>query len=156
PMVWTMRAQLSGANADHPTVYRSRMRVQQGAVLADKQGHGYVANTSDWLGRWKLGADASNDYMIDREAQARKVSYTGIPTIFLQDQAVTESMGRVYQRQNEHLGTTDSMIIRTRRRLIKAAEAYRDTGVLPPGVNNPEMYAVRSGWTVLPNGTDWL
>jgi hypothetical protein len=48
------------------------------------------------------------------------------------------------------------MIIRTRRRLIKAAEAYRDAGVLPPGIDNPEMYSTRSGWTVLPNGTDWI
>jgi phthalate 4,5-dioxygenase len=84
------------------------------------------------------------------------LSFTGIPTIFLQDQAVTESMGRIYQRQNEHLGTTDSMIIRVRRRLIRAAQAYRDADAIPPGVNNPEVYRVRSGWTVLPNGVDWL
>ncbi len=155
-MVWTMRAQLNEGSNRHPTVYRSRMREQQAAVLAEKPGHGYLPNTSDWMGRWKLGANSENDYMIDREAQARMRSYTGIPTIFLQDQAVTESMGRIYRRQNEHLGTTDSMIIRTRRRLIKAAEAYRDQGVVPPGVKNPEIYRVRSGWTVLPNGTDWL
>jgi phenylpropionate dioxygenase-like ring-hydroxylating dioxygenase large terminal subunit len=155
-MVWTMRAQLTQASEKHPTVFRSRMRQQQAQVLADKQGHGYLPNTTDWIGRWKLGANVDNDYMIDREAQAEMRSYTGIPTIFLQDQAVTESMGRIYRRQNEHLGTTDSMIIRTRRRLIKAAEAFRDQGVVPPGVNDPEIYRVRSGWTVLPNGVDWL
>jgi phthalate 4,5-dioxygenase oxygenase subunit len=155
-MVWTMRAQPRSAGDDHPAVYRSQMRQQQAQVLAGKPGHGYLPNSTDWIGRWRLGANAANDYLIDREAQKKMISYTGIPTIFLQDQAVTESMGRIYQRQNEHLGTTDSMIIRTRQRLIRAAEAYRDRGEIPPGVHNPEVYAVRSGWTVLPNDVDWL
>jgi hypothetical protein len=155
-MVWTMRAQKADADASHPTVYRSRMRVQQGQVLASKPGHGPIPNSTDWLGRWRLGANSSNDYLIDRSAQAQMLSYTGIPTIFLQDQAVTESMGPIYGRQNEHLGTTDSMIIRTRRRLIRAAKAYRDEAEFPPGVKNPDMYRVRSGWAVLPSSVDWL
>ena len=155
-MVWTIRAQPRAASNNHPSVYRSRMRAQQAQVLADRPGHDYVPNGTDWIERWRLGANRQNDYMIDRDAQKQMLSYTGIPTIFLQDQAVTESMGRIYQRQNEHLGTTDTMIIRTRSRLIRAAEAYRDRGEIPPGVRNPEVYAVRSGWTVLPNGVDWM
>jgi phenylpropionate dioxygenase-like ring-hydroxylating dioxygenase large terminal subunit len=155
-MAWTIRALPLDADGNHPAVYRSQMREQQAQILANKPGHGYLPNSTDWLGRWRLGANAQNDYMIDREAQQQKLSYTGIPTIFLQDQAVTESMGSIYQRQNEHLGTADSMIIRARQRLIRAAEAYRDRGEIPPGVRNPEIYATRSGWTVLPNGVDWL
>ena len=155
-MVWTLRAQPRDAGGNHPAVYRSQMRQQQAQVLANRPGHGYLPNGTDWIGRWRLGANAKNDYLIDRKAQKQKLSYTGIPTIFLQDQAVTESMGSIYQRQNEHLGTTDAMIIRTRQRLIRAAEAYRDRGEIPPCVHNPAVYAVRSGWTVLPNGVDWL
>jgi phthalate 4,5-dioxygenase oxygenase subunit len=154
-MFWVIQAQPRDAGADHPAAFRSRMREQQRQVLGGRPGHGYVPNDSGWLGRWRLGAHAGNDYLIDRDAQQQKLSYTGIPTIFLQDQAVTESMGPIYQRQNEHLGTSDSMIIRTRERLIRAAEAYRDGGVMPPGVRDPEVYAVRSGWSVLPNGVDW-
>jgi phthalate 4,5-dioxygenase oxygenase subunit len=36
-----------------------------------------LPNTADWLGRWRLTANQSNDYLIDREAQ-RSESYTGI------------------------------------------------------------------------------
>ena len=80
------------------------------------------------------------------------MGYSGIPGRG-QDGAVTESMGVIYQRDNEHLGVTDSGIIRMRRLLIKhAAKALRDEGTIPPGVDNPEVYKVRSGGIVLPNG----
>jgi hypothetical protein len=64
-------------------------------------------------------------------------------------------MGTIYNRSAEHLGTTDALIIRTRRCMINAAKALRDDGITPPGVNNPEIYALRSGGTVLPKGLDW-
>jgi hypothetical protein len=92
---------------------------------------------------------------MDVEAQRTSQSYTGIPGIRLQDVAVTESMGPIYKRWQEHLGTTDVMIIRTRQRLIRAAKALQDSGTIPPGVDNPEVYRVRSGEVVLPRGVDW-
>ena len=48
-----------------------------------------------------------------------------------QDMAVTESMGTVYDRSHEHLGTTDGAIIRMRRVLIDAARALAN-GTEPP------------------------
>ena len=114
-----------------------------------------LPNTTDWYGRFRCAANAANDYQIDRKAQ-KTVSYTGIDAIFLQDQAVTESMGPIYDRTNERLGTSDQMIIRTRKRLIDAARALRDTGKVPPGVDDPGVYAVRSGGTVLPRAADWI
>jgi phthalate 4,5-dioxygenase oxygenase subunit len=119
-------------------------------------GFEYEAFNSGWLGRWRLSQNATNDYGIDRESQASGVNYTGIPGIFQQDQAVTESMGTVYDRSHEHLGTSDSMIIRTRRRVINAAKALRDQGVVPPGVETPEVYHTRSGSVILPRSADWL
>ena len=35
---------------------------------------------------------------------------------------MTETMGPIYDRTREHLGTTDSLIIRARRRMINAAQ----------------------------------
>jgi hypothetical protein len=64
-------------------------------------------------------------------------------------------MGPVYVRSREHLGTTDAMIIRTRRRVINAAKALRDNGGLPPGVANPEVYRTRSGSVILPRSQNW-
>jgi hypothetical protein len=37
--------------------------------------------------------------------------------------AMTESMGPIIDRTNEQLGTTDVLIIRTRRRLLASARA---------------------------------
>ena len=115
----------------------------------------YLPSTTDWLGRWRLAANRSNDHEIDREAQ-RTQSYTGIAGIHLQDQAITESMGPIMGRATEHLGTSDAMVIRTRRRLIAAAKALRDHGTAPPAVDDPQAYRLRSGGVVLPRGADWL
>jgi hypothetical protein len=65
-------------------------------------------------------------------------------------------MGPIYDRTNERLGTSDHMIIRTRKRLIDAARALRDTGKVPPGVDDPGVYSVRSGGALLARGADWI
>jgi nitrite reductase/ring-hydroxylating ferredoxin subunit len=133
-------------------------RGPQGTRTAGRQVVGppeTLPNTTDWYGRFRCVANACNDYLIDRTAQ-RTTSYTGIGAIFLQDQAVTESMGPIYDRTNERLGTSDTMVIRTRKRLLDAARALRDTGKVPPGVDDPGVYAVRSGGAVLPRGADWI
>jgi phenylpropionate dioxygenase-like ring-hydroxylating dioxygenase large terminal subunit len=115
---------------------------------------GYVPATSDPLGRWRLTANKTNDYLIDRDVQRTK-TFTGIPSIPLQDQAITESMGTVYDRSQEHLGSTDAMIIQVRRRLLDAARAFQDEKITPPGVDNPEQYRVRTASVVLDRDADW-
>lgn len=132
---------------------RSRPQVAGRQALAPIET---LPNTSDWYGRFRCVANPNNDYLIDRKEQQQKVSYTGIGAIFLQDQAVTESMGPVYDRTQEHLGSSDQMVIRTRKRLIDAARALRDHGQVPPGVDDPDVYQVRSGGAILPRGANWL
>jgi hypothetical protein len=68
---------------------------------------------------------------------------------------MTSSMGPIYDRSREHLGSADAMVIRVRRRLIAAVQAHM-RGVAPPGVDEPEVYRVRSGGVVLPDGADWV
>jgi hypothetical protein len=118
-------------------------------------GFEFLPDTSDWLGKFRLTQNKDNDYLIDREAQRRE-SYTGIAGIHQQDQAVTESMGPIIDRTEEHLGSSDAMVIRTRRRVINAARALRDGGAVPPGVDHPEVYRYRSGGVILPRSADWL
>jgi phthalate 4,5-dioxygenase len=115
----------------------------------------YLPNTSDWLGRWRYAQNPDNDYLIDRELQ-RSGSYTGIVGAIAQDQAITESMGALSDKTQEHLGTSDLMIARTRMRLLRAMRALRDDGTTPPGVDNPEVYRIRSGGALLPRDADWL
>jgi nitrite reductase/ring-hydroxylating ferredoxin subunit len=76
---------------------------------------------------------AENDYLIDREAQ-RTRSFTGIEGIAQQDMAVTESMGTIYNRTGEHLGTSDRAVIRMRRMLIDAAKDLAK-GIDPPAID---------------------
>jgi phthalate 4,5-dioxygenase len=125
------------------------------AAGARPGGFDFQPDTTDWLGKFRLTQHRDNDYLIDRESQ-RTDSFTGIAGIHQQDQAVTESMGPIYDRSQEHLGTSDAMVIRTRRRVINAARALRDSAATPPGVDNPEVYRHRSGGVILPRDADWL
>lgn len=116
----------------------------------------YVPHTTDWKGRWRTRQNAANDYDIDREAQ-RTSSYSGIWGIHVQDLAVTESMGPITDRSWEHLVTSDEMVSRTRRALLRAAQTYAKDGTKPISAENPSVYAsVRGGNFLVPDGTDWL
>ncbi len=91
---------------------------------------------------------AENDYLIDRELQ-RTQNFTGIQVIRSQDTAMTESMGGIVDRTQEHLGTTDAAVIAARRRLIKMARDLQD-GVEPAEALRPEIYNVRAVDKVCP------
>jgi phthalate 4,5-dioxygenase len=113
------------------------------------RGNKLLPNTTDWLGRWRMAANPDNDWMIDREAQRNNTIYTGIDGIHLQDQAICESMGPIVDHTLEHLAPSDIMITRTRRRLLRAARALREEAILPPGVENADVYrGARSGYLV--------
>ena len=113
-------------------------------------------NDSGWYGRWRLDADEDNDWQIDRASQRDGRSYTGIGNIHLQDQAITESMGPIIDHELEHLGPSDRMITRTRRRLLQAARAWRKDGAVPPGVDDPSLYLqARSGFFLSEESLDW-
>ncbi len=116
----------------------------------------FLPNTSDWLGRWRLAANASNDWRLDRAAQHDDTIYSGIESIHLQDQAVTESMGPILDHTFEHLAPSDQMITRTRRRLLMAARALRDNGERPPGAEDTTVFRdARGGYLVAGEGRSW-
>lgn len=115
----------------------------------------YLPNGTGWFDRYNIDQTFENDFLIDREAQRTWQSYTGIKGIRQQDMAMTESMGPIMDRTNEHLGTTDVLIIRTRRRLLACARALQDAGISPPGVDHPEVYHQKSGGIILPRSADW-
>lgn len=76
-----------------------------------------------------------NRYLQDRAAMRAKQTYSGIDGRPHQDMAMVESMGRIYDRTTEHLGTSDLVMIRLRRRLLEAVHAFADQGVDPPGLD---------------------
>ena len=115
----------------------------------------YLPNTSDFIGRWQLKANASNDYMLDPDAQKQNRT-RGLRVFTSRIRRSPRAWARLLDRTVEHLGTADVMIIRTRQRLAKAAEALQNEGAVPPGADNPEVFAVRTGSTFLKKGADWL
>ena len=118
-------------------------------------GREYLNNGTGWYDRYVIEQTLENDFQIDREAQRTMKSWSGIAGVRQQDMAMTEGMGPILDRTNEHLGTTDQMIIRTRRRLLAAARALAEDGTPPPGVDNPASYHKRSGQVILPRTADW-
>jgi phenylpropionate dioxygenase-like ring-hydroxylating dioxygenase large terminal subunit len=128
----------------------------QGSVGAGIDLRQVQPNTTDWYGRFNLPQNAGNDYQVDRQKQRSMQSYTGLSSVHLEDLAITESMGTLLDRTVEHLGTSDVMVIRTRRRLMAAARALQEQGEIPPGAENPHVYRTRSGSTFLPKDADWL
>lgn len=113
-------------------------------------------NGSDWYGRFRLQQRLDNDWYVDRDAQEDLVSFSGITGVWTQDDAVTVSMGPILDREIEHLGVSDTMIIRARQRYMEAARALAEDGTVPPGVDTPELYRTRSVAAILPEDADWI
>jgi phenylpropionate dioxygenase-like ring-hydroxylating dioxygenase large terminal subunit len=126
------------------------------AIGGTGRGNKFLPNSTDWFGRWRLADNASNDWGMDRADQRNNTIYSGIDGIHLQDQAITESMGPIVDHAFEHLAPSDQMITHTRRRLLMAARALRDEGLLPPGVEDADVYGgARSGYLVSDDKTPW-
>ncbi len=117
----------------------------------------YEPRTSDWHGRYRRADNATNDYNINRDLQRSGVSYTGIDGIQLQDQAIQESMEPIVDRTFERLAPSDILITQIRRRLIRAARAYKKNGTLPKSAKDPTVYAgARGGYYQAARKDNWL
>lgn len=92
-------------------------------------------------------AHKGNHYMIDRDMQRTK-SFTGVKDVVTQDFMVQESMGPIYDRTREHLGTSDTAVIALRRRLLDVARRFKG-GEEPPRISG-DRYRVRAFATILP------
>jgi nitrite reductase/ring-hydroxylating ferredoxin subunit len=102
-------------------------------------------------GTFRPVANKSNDYLIDREAQRNKKTFSGVMGIAMQDASLQESMKPIVDRSKERLGTSDAAIIMARRRLLAAAEQVESGQHDVPGLE-PEHQRVRSTSLLLPKG----
>ncbi|MBV8086604.1 MAG: Rieske 2Fe-2S domain-containing protein [Chloroflexi bacterium] len=105
-------------------------------------------------GTYRLIRNQANDWLIDRQAMREKRSYTGIERLNTQDFAVQESMGAIYDRSTEHLGSADLAVIAMRKLLLDAANAIKQ-GLDPLGWDNGSSANVRPAEGVLPAGAKW-
>jgi phthalate 4,5-dioxygenase oxygenase subunit len=106
-------------------------------------------------GTYRPLQNKDNDYLMDRAAQRRGETFSGIKGIAMQDASLQESMGPIVDRSKERLVSADSGIIKARRKLVQAALALRDDGEIPPGVD-PAHQRVRSVAVVLPKDESFL
>lgn len=100
---------------------------------------------------------AENDYLIDREDQ-RTATFTGVSDFVSQDMMVTESMGPIYDRSQEHLGTIDRAIIRMRQQIIRTAKALgEDPSAKLLALAGPDVdfRSIRAADKILADGEDW-
>jgi phenylpropionate dioxygenase-like ring-hydroxylating dioxygenase large terminal subunit len=120
---------------------------------AMKDGHG--VHSRNIPGTYRPQENKDNDYLIDREAQKRGETFSGVRGIAQQDASLQESMGPIVDRTKERLVSSDTGIIKARQKLRKAVEALRDEGVAPPGVD-PAHHRVRSAAIVLPQEESFI
>jgi phthalate 4,5-dioxygenase oxygenase subunit len=109
---------------------------------------GQGIHTENIPGTFRPVQNKDNDYMMDRAAQKRGETYSGVFGFGMQDASLQESMGPIVDRSRENLVQTDYGIVMTRNRLRKAVTDLRDKGTLPPG-RDPEHMKVRSIAVVL-------
>ena len=112
--------------------YHPRRALSAAELDGAKQGRGVHVPLID--GSYLPVANRRNDYLIDREAQRERRTFSGIRGVGVQDAAIQESMGPIAPRPREHLVATDKGIVMTRRRLLDAAKALA-RGEMPPGLD---------------------
>lgn len=115
----------------------------------------FLPPTAGPASAWWPRINRNNDYMLDYEAQ-RTVRFSGLPGTWPQDSACQDTMGAIYERWKERLGTSDTGIIQTRRRLIRAARDLHERGIAPPEARDRSVYRVRSAAVVLPRTSNWV
>ena len=106
-------------------------------------------------GTFRPKQNKDNDYLIDREAQKRGETFSGVFGFGMQDASLQESMGPIVDRSRENLVPTDYGIVMTRNRLRKAATDLAEKGVMPTG-REPEHMKVRSVAVVLEADEDYV
>jgi phenylpropionate dioxygenase-like ring-hydroxylating dioxygenase large terminal subunit len=122
-----------------------------------------LAEIQSWTGvhtevdpkTFKPVRNKDNEYLLDRALQRSRASYTGIRGIREEDLAVQESMGPIFDRSSEHLGSADLAVIATRRRLLEAVRSLAERGSVPYEAQHPDAYRVRSAALVLPREVAW-
>ncbi len=143
---------------EHTVVYNWMYGYDQNAAfspeLIESSDTTYGRGPDDFVpGTFQLKRNASNNYLIDRDAQKRG-SFTGIQGVNTQDFALQEGMGPIVDRSREYLGSSDRAII-TMRKLLMDAIGKVERGEDPPALDPEICGKIRPYEDILPNGTDW-
>jgi nitrite reductase/ring-hydroxylating ferredoxin subunit len=113
--------------------------------------HGGVMHEEVDPATFRPVANKRNDYLVNRDMQ-RTQTFSGIKGIQAQDMAMIESMGPIYDRTREHLGSSDTAIIAMRRKLLGLVQAFSSNGEPPLAATHGDAYRVRSAALLLDRG----
>jgi phthalate 4,5-dioxygenase len=105
--------------------------------------------------RYRKIRSRENTWMQDRAAMAAG-SFTGLHGVNNEDFAVQESMGPRYDRSREHLGVSDTALIRMRRMMLEAVRKFNDEGAPALGLGEPVDYERLHAYEqMVPYGRRW-
>ena len=105
--------------------------------------------------RYRSRRTPENSYLQDRQAM-KLGNFTGIRGIPNQDMAMWESMGRIADRSQERLGSSDLAIAQFRRTMVRAARTFV-AGAPAIGLGEPRIphVAIGSFAGIVPKTVDW-
>jgi phenylpropionate dioxygenase-like ring-hydroxylating dioxygenase large terminal subunit len=122
------------------------------ADLARSRAHNGI-HTENIPGTDRARQNKDNDYLIDRALQASGGSFTGMKGLGIQDCAIQESMGLIADRTLEHLGISDTAIVKIRRLLLQTLKDHAAGKPLPGA--DPKSWRVRSARFTAPPGASF-
>ncbi|SDH25307.1 Phenylpropionate dioxygenase, large terminal subunit [Alteribacillus persepolensis] len=93
--------------------------------------------------RWKQDRSKMKDH------------FTGLYGVLVEDYVINEGMGKIVDRSKEYLGSSDMLITRIRRHLLKGLKDMQEDKV-PKGLDEEvDYFNIRSTNGVLPQEEDW-
>ena len=108
----------------------------------------YEPGTNVPGGSFRPKQNKDNDYLIDRQAQKERRSFSGVFGFAAQDASLQESMGPIQDHDAEKLLPSDRAIVMARRMLFEASTGL-EQGVEPTATES-HAQRVRSAGVLLP------
>jgi phthalate 4,5-dioxygenase len=159
PKDWTYLQAFVPLDDEHTMFYF--MQVRHDAPIDDAWRAGQAAANGvrpglDFDAEYRKFGTRENNWLQDRAAMARGESHTGLSGVNYQDLVMQESMGPIYDRTKEHLGTSDIPVIRMRRLMLDSVRRFVERGEPPLGLAEPVPYErLRAEERIIPLETPW-
>jgi len=97
-----------------------------------------------------------NNWLQDRAAMEAGQSASGLRGVQVEDAVIQESMGPIYDRSTEHLGTTDIAVVRMRSLLLRSVRGFVREEKTPLGLNKKIPYErLRGEEAIISRETTW-
>jgi phthalate 4,5-dioxygenase oxygenase subunit len=159
PAGWGSMQAFVPMDDEHTMLYFFRYSFDRPIDAEERKRH------AAWSG-FRMGIDLDEDYRMfrnrennwlqDREAMKRGTSFSGVSGVQVEDAMVQESMGPIYDRTKEHLGTSDLAVVRMRRLMLASVRRFMEKGEAPLGLAASVPYGrLRAEEGMIPLGRTW-